>query len=831
MGEYLIKSGTLTGIADAIREKLGTETTMSPESMPAYIRGIDAAAPEDTDIPADIRAEAIRVVGNMAPRIGTNAVTFVAMADMHQPGDGDIANETVAEAYRKSNRCAGQGARCIAQQMELDFFTNLGDFAFGSSATTVAGGTQAILDARIDTAEIMDGVVSFCTPGNHDPLTYSCGMNGQYLSPEVLTGLIGNYGYWDLEAKKVRVICLNTADNAGTTVTTSGGTERISGAQLQWFAETLDLSAKSDAAQWKLLLLSHHPLDWGAVRVAANCLAAYLEGGAYSVAHNGVAVSYDFAGKNSAGVIAQFHGHTHCFKVDDIHDFRTGSPVPTGVKRVAIPNSCFYRNNEYGTTETYGLVFGEDTTYGKSDDGTGKNTAFCLVSIDLDGGIIYADCFGAGYDRVISFASEAVTTWSVTNALTNAANSSALAAVVDGAAYSAVITANSGYTLESVTVTMGGEDVTDTAYSSGQIAIGSVTGDIVITATAVAASDNGDGEDDGGESESTSNLGLIAEAIDSTAIYNNGLGYKNGYYLSGDYPFEGTDSATVLTGYIPYEVPDSGVPASIYISGAQWQAISHCRLYFFTAGKSEICGPAINGAGSNLAALATHYTVETLGDSEFRLTPIVNPASSEGNWVTIGTVASVTDGAYFRISLAGTGENLIIRVEENTDSGDDTETGGGDTGNYTNQVTISLDTDGSIYNGTGYKTGFRLNSSGAETEASDGIVSGYIPYGGQVIRVRTSGDLGLTYVGNYLAMYDGSFNKLYSASFSGLVDNGAEFAQSGTDYCLLTVDPAAITNAIYQEYLAAAAYIRCSFCSVDAAADFVVTLNEPIESV
>ena len=828
MADYLIHGGTLTGIADAIREKLGTETAMSPESMPAYIRGITLSAPDTEDIPEDIYAEAVRVAGNMEPKIGANAVTFLAMADMHRPGDGELANETVAETYRESNRSAGQGAKLIAERIGLDFFANLGDFAFGSSATSVAAGTQAILDARLDTAGVMEGMVCFCTPGNHDPLTYSCGMNGQYLSPEVLTGLIGSYGYLDLEEKKVRVICLNTADNAGITVKENGGTERISGAQLQWFAESLDLSGKTDAAQWKILLLSHHPLDWGAIQVAGNCLAAYLEGGTYGVTHEGTAVYYDFAGKNSAGVIAQFHGHTHCFKVDYIHDFRSGSPVATTVQRLAIPNACYYRNNEYGTTQTYGLVFGEDTTYGKSNNGTGKNTAFCLVSIDLDENMIYADCFGAGYDRRVSFSAEAVDTWKVTNALTNAASSNSAVSVVAGAAYRATITADSGYVLESVTVTMGGQDVTDSVYSDGVIAIDSVTGDIVITAAAAAAS-GGDAGDGGGESEGTSNLGQIAQAIDSTAIYNDGLGYKNGYYLSSDYPFEGTDSTTVLTGFIPYPVPPAGVPGSIYISGAKWEAVSHCRLYYFTADKSSRCGPAINGSGSSLAALDTHYTVEVLGDSEYRLTPIVNPDSSEGSWVTIGTVATVTDACYLRMSLVGTGENLVIRVEENTDTGEDGD-GGGDTGSYTNQVSTSVDTDGSIFNGTGYKTGYRLNSSGAETETSGCIVSGFIPYAGQVIRVRTSGGLGLTQSGNYLAMYDSSFQILYSASFSSLTNNGAVFAEDGTDYCLLTVDPAAITNTTYQDYLAAAAYIRCSYCSVNAAADFVVTLDEPIES-
>ena len=66
------------------------------------------------------------------------------------------------------------------------------------------------------------------------------------------------------------------------------------------------------------------------------------------------------------------------------------------------------------------------------------------------------------------------------------------------------------------------------------------------------------------------------------------------------------------------------------------------------------------------------------------------------------------EGVAIRRNLPDT---LVIRVEENTDTGEDGD-GGGDTGSYTNQVSTSVDTDGSIFNGTGYKTGYRLNSSG-----------------------------------------------------------------------------------------------------------------------
>ena len=53
-----------------------------------------------------------------------------------------------------------------------------------------------------------------------------------------------------------------------------------------------------------------------------------------------------------------------------------------------------------------------------------------------------------------------------------------------GGTYNATITAEDGYTLGSVTCTMGGVDKTVT---DGVINISSVTGDIVITATAISS--------------------------------------------------------------------------------------------------------------------------------------------------------------------------------------------------------------------------------------------------------------------------------------------------------------------------------------------------------
>lgn len=88
--------------------------------------------------------------------------------------------------------------------------------------------------------------------------------------------------------------------------------------------------------------------------------------------------------------------------------------------------------------------------------------------------------------------------------------------------------------------------------------------------------------------------------------------------------------------------------------------------------------------------------------------------------------------AYSKVSIAipeVTGDIVINVTTESAVAG------------YTNQIPISTDTDGSIFNGVGYKQGYRINSSGnVATAASaeitfDCFCTGFIPVkGGDVIR-------------------------------------------------------------------------------------------------
>ncbi len=74
--------------------------------------------------------------------------------------------------------------------------------------------------------------------------------------------------------------------------------------------------------------------------------------------------------------------------------------------------------------------------------------------------------------------------YSITNNLTNITINNTNTTIEENASYTATLTANENYAISTVTVIMGDVDITDTAYADGVITINTVTGNIVITATA-----------------------------------------------------------------------------------------------------------------------------------------------------------------------------------------------------------------------------------------------------------------------------------------------------------------------------------------------------------
>lgn len=145
---------------------------------------------------------------------------------------------------------------------------------------------------------------------------------------------------------------------------------------------------------------------------------------------------------------------------------------------------------------------------------------------------------------------EPVTSYSVTLKLTNVTADNAQQTVQAGSSYAAALQASEGYVLDAVTVTMGGADVTAQVYAGGVVTISAVTGNVVVTASAVAQAE----EETSGilfmpASASASTIDLKDPAIRMCTVMLTGETPfpQNGQVYAGDlYPIPVPADATVL---------------------------------------------------------------------------------------------------------------------------------------------------------------------------------------------------------------------------------------------------------------------------------------------
>lgn len=146
-----------------------------------------------------------------------------------------------------------------------------------------------------------------------------------------------------------------------------------------------------------------------------------------------------------------------------IYLFRNGSPVGNGISITGevIEGDVFGYVDENNNIVLRGaLDNGAYTVKYEMDNGTIVN----IGNMVLDNNVYYF----------------------VKNTLTNCSNSNDATTVVKDGSYTATLTPNSGYNISSVKITMGGTDITSSVYGNGMLHINNVTGDIEITATALA---------------------------------------------------------------------------------------------------------------------------------------------------------------------------------------------------------------------------------------------------------------------------------------------------------------------------------------------------------
>lgn len=272
------------------------------------------------------------------------------------------------------------------------------------------------------------------------------------------------------------------------------------------------------------------------------------------------------------------------------------------------------------------------------------SSGFTLASVTVTMGGI--DITTAAYDSstgaitvpvvtgdIVITASTIANARSITYALTNVESSNTVSIVNDGDSYTTTLSANSGYALSSVTVTMSGIDITDSIYNAdtGTVSIPAVTGNVVITAAAVV-----------------SRTDVLRQSVSSDGtLYNGGTGYKSGYRLNSG-GNEAAASGVYCSGFIPMvstqtiEFEGIELPAALNIGN------SYYTIHFYDSTFTRI-------AKSQYQAQDVFHT-SSIGSGT---------TDSSRNYIKTFKPTGVSGLAYIRFSCGMIDDNSKVYVYDN----------------------------------------------------------------------------------------------------------------------------------------------------------------------
>lgn len=621
-----------------------------------FLINAEGSAGGAVTVPQAVVDGASAVVNRALSRGTESVLRFIAFSDAHQKND-DV-NITAG------NKELGMAIGEIVNRMGVSFISNLGDSGWSAYANTTEEVREQIKTLNSFIQPHIKGEQQLNAEGNHDDSVYSIidsDGDGVTSSTEKFSlaetyaliwaknrdvvydpdHAIDGYCYKDFGHIKTRVICLNTEQGTG-----DGGV--IEGYQLKWFAETaLNMTGKAD---WNVVTLAHHPLDWGNGSLFKDCVNivdAFINGSNFSyTTTDGTAIAADYSNKNCQ-YVGHFHGHTHAFSIVRMTKYVSSNYVDMKAWQIGIPNACYTRNNHnLGNASDRIARFSTPTTYDKSNV-DGQRTSFNLVSVDLDNKIIYADNYGAGIDRQVAF-TFAETVYTITNALTNCTSSNSAANIAENASYSATITPKDGYEMSSITVTMGGTDVTASVVNGKEISIANVTGNIVITAVAEAIP------------VQPAYTNQIPVSTDTDGSVYNGKGFKEDTRIETS-GATGTRTGIATTGFIPIGVGSANTARGeqvIYLANIDAALDSNTRIAFYKSDKTFIgleYAQNLKDAAADPGGVVKLYT---LGEDGFinkmDFTALTSYYKNAGNGET----------AFFRIGAPGLDGDSIITVNE-----------------------------------------------------------------------------------------------------------------------------------------------------------------------
>lgn len=360
---------------------------------------------------------------------------------------------------------------------------------------------------------------------------------------------------------------------------------------------------------------------------------------------------------------------------------------------------CGHMHNANGVEMHNGIPI--VSTYDLRYNGV-ENFDLCLA--DYDGETLHMVRVGTGSDRTVLMGSRNFTgnVFTVTVNSENASASNADTLVRENSEYTNKFTTRSEYSLETVTVTMGGVDITDTAYSDGVVTITAVTGDVVITVVV---------------SKLFTNL-----ADPTSADWAEHAVWSDVSHIVGDAGAWGSDiGEPIVTNFIPVEKYDvlrfKGFDRESLLAGQPPYIIG------FDENKERVAALDLRtSATATSSGLPTSVVMDENGVVAYT---IFEYSGTNGQF----TYNNICDRVkYIRISALRTvpKEDVIITVNEEIYPSDD----GGSEPVYTNLVPTALDVDGvSVYNSPyGYQNGRVLSGRGDTSTATSGdcVTTGFI---------------------------------------------------------------------------------------------------------
>ena len=379
-----------------------SELKNQSETLDARLSSLELS--EDEIVPSYVVREAKRVANNVLSVRNAHSFVFGAISDIHSTGSD------------ASTLHAGQGLYEIDKLTLLDACLNFGDG--NGDRHFWDDSADNFLHLRKCLHDVARAMPYIQMQGNHDQLKDDETEKAQqkyfaYIGANNIgtvtdwANRFRNYGYRDFPDQRMRVIYLNSVDvSEGENIEDCW----LSAQQLSWFVNTaLDFTDKEG---WAFIVGCHHPLNWWYMDNLLTILYDYKCKKSGSVTVDETTVNYNFENA-TAEFIAHFHGHLHNFRAERLDGNGEPTQDTNGVLTITIPNACYGRNNEYGTSSS-----SDDDTKARFGDaengiqrqfnkkvGTEEDTAFNVVVVDRRYRKIHCINYGAGpeEDRILSY--------------------------------------------------------------------------------------------------------------------------------------------------------------------------------------------------------------------------------------------------------------------------------------------------------------------------------------------------------------------------------------------------------------------------------------------